>query len=90
VRRGRGAQQPYLILSQQQTHGGSKQTQAAPTTLKAAFLEPMAGALAGDVALGLFARSDADYMALFTGARAARCALFCFVCWALGGWGRWE
>ena len=42
--------------------------QAAPTTLKAAFLDPITEDLATDVALELFARSDQDYLAMFTGA----------------------
>lgn len=41
--------------------------QAAPTTLKAAFLEPMASDMGGHVMLELFARTDADFMAMFTG-----------------------
>lgn len=42
--------------------------QAAPTTLKAAFLDPITEDLATDVALELFARSDQDYLAMFTAA----------------------
>ncbi|GBF90887.1 hypothetical protein Rsub_03742 [Raphidocelis subcapitata] len=47
--------------------------QAAPTTLKAAFLEPMAADLSTSVALELFARTDPDFMGMFTavGAKAA-------------------
>lgn len=41
--------------------------QAAPTTLKAAFLEPMASELSTHVALDLFAKKDDDFMAMFTG-----------------------
>jgi hypothetical protein len=41
--------------------------QAAPTTLKAAFLDPMAGSLATEVSLELFAKADAEYMQMFTG-----------------------
>jgi hypothetical protein len=33
---------------------------AAPTTLKSAFLEPMTGELATEVALDMFARTDAE------------------------------
>eukprot|EP00775_Hariotina_reticulata_P011152 gene11152-11304_t len=44
--------------------------QAAPTTLKAAFLDPMAGNLATEVSLELFAKADADYMQMFTAASA--------------------
>ncbi|KAI8477348.1 MAG: hypothetical protein J3K34DRAFT_476649 [Monoraphidium minutum] len=43
---------------------------AAPTTLKAAFLEPMCDELATDVALGLFAKTDSEFMAMFTAAGA--------------------
>ena len=42
-------------------------TQAAPTTLKAAFLEPMGSDLATEVTLELFAKTDADFMGMFTG-----------------------
>ncbi|KIY98072.1 hypothetical protein MNEG_9891 [Monoraphidium neglectum] len=44
--------------------------QAAPTTLKAAFLEPMCSELPTEVALELFARADGDFMAMFTAAGA--------------------
>jgi hypothetical protein len=44
--------------------------QAAPTTLKAAFLDPITEDLATDVALELFARSDQEYLAMFTGEEA--------------------
>ena len=43
--------------------------QGAPTTLKAAFLGPVESSMALDVSLDLFARSDADFMAMFTGTR---------------------
>jgi hypothetical protein len=42
--------------------------QAAPTSLKSAFLDPIAEDLATQVSLELFARSDKDYMSMFTGA----------------------
>jgi len=48
--------------------------QAAPTTLKAAFLEPLSSELATEVALELFAKTDTDYMSLFNGEWG-------FVCW---------
>jgi hypothetical protein len=42
--------------------------QAAPTTLKAAFLDPVeAGSMATEVALELFAKADVDFMTMFTG-----------------------
>ena len=44
--------------------------QAAPATLKAAFLEPMSSDLASSVMLELFARTDGDFMAMFTGAHS--------------------
>lgn len=50
--------------------------QAAPTTLKAAFLDPITEDLATDVALELFARSDQDYLAMFTGKQG--CAFACY------------
>ena len=42
--------------------------QAAPTTLRSAFLEPISHRLAGDLSLELFARRDEDVMSLFAGA----------------------
>lgn len=42
--------------------------QAAPATLKAAFLDPVREQLATEVAVDLFGRSDSDYMSMFTGA----------------------
>jgi hypothetical protein len=45
--------------------------QAAPTTLKAAFLEPMSSELSTEVALELFAKADGNYMTLFNGELAA-------------------
>lgn len=41
--------------------------QAVPTTLKTAFLEPMAAELAPELCLGLFACNDKEYMQLFAG-----------------------
>lgn len=40
---------------------------AAPATLKSAFLEPLARDLACELAIHVFARADADFMALFVG-----------------------
>lgn len=39
--------------------------QAAPATLKAAFLEPIAAGLATQLSVHLFARTDAAFMAWF-------------------------
>lgn len=52
--------------------------QAAPATLKAAFLEPLgAGALGAELTVELCGRADEGFMQLFTGGRA-------------GGWrGEW-
>lgn len=44
--------------------------QAASTTLKAAFLEPMCSELSTSVALELFAKADTDFMSMFTAAGA--------------------
>ena len=41
--------------------------QAAPSTLKTAFLEPVNSQLPADLSVALFARTDPDFMALFTG-----------------------
>ena len=41
---------------------------AAPATLKAAFLEPLARDLPAELAVHVFARADADFMGLFVGA----------------------
>ena len=41
--------------------------QAAPATLRAAFLEPIGQRLAGDLSLELFARRDEDVMGMFAG-----------------------
>jgi hypothetical protein len=51
--------------------------QAAPATLKAAFLDPVADSMASEVAMQLFAKTDVEFMQMFTG-----------VCWA-GGRGLW-
>lgn len=53
--------------------------QSAPTTLKSAFLDPLKTRLSLEVALDMFARTDADFMSMFTGA----CA--CWVLWVLLG-----
>lgn len=42
---------------------------AAPATLKAAFLEPLARDLPAELAIHMFARTDADFMGLFVGAQ---------------------
>lgn len=44
--------------------------QNAPATLKNAFLDPMADQLATDVSIELFAKSDSDFMTMFTAAGA--------------------
>mmetsp|Transcript_4509 Transcript_4509/g.12314 ORF Transcript_4509/g.12314 Transcript_4509/m.12314 type:complete len:775 (-) Transcript_4509:922-3246(-) len=44
--------------------------QSAPTTLKSAFLDPLKTRLGLEVALEIFARTDADFMAMFTAAAA--------------------
>jgi hypothetical protein len=54
--------------------------QQCPTTLKAAFLDPVAERLALEVQLELFARPDGEFMAMFTGGRRAWLVL------ALAGW----
>lgn len=41
--------------------------QAAPATLRSAFLEPISQRLAGDLSLELFARRDDDVMGMFAG-----------------------
>ena len=41
--------------------------QAAPATLRSAFLEPISHRLAGDLSLELFARRDDDVMSMFAG-----------------------
>lgn len=47
--------------------------QAAPATLKAAFLEPLgAGALGAELAVELCGRADDGFMQLFTGGRGGR------------------
>ncbi|KAF6257921.1 P-loop containing nucleoside triphosphate hydrolase protein [Scenedesmus sp. NREL 46B-D3] len=47
--------------------------QAAPTTLKAAFLDPVeAGSMTTEVALELFAKADADFLTMFTAAGAVK------------------
>lgn len=44
--------------------------QSAPTTLKAAFLDPLKTRLPLEVSLELFARNDSDFMNMFTAASA--------------------
>lgn len=46
--------------------------QAAPATLKAAFLQPIQDGLATAVSTDLFAKTDADFMDLFVGGRRHR------------------
>lgn len=41
--------------------------QAAPATLKAAFLDPVADSMSTEVAMQLFAKTDTDFMQMFTG-----------------------
>ncbi|GIL90632.1 hypothetical protein Vretifemale_18411 [Volvox reticuliferus] len=49
-------------------------TQYAPATLKSTFLDPMTDRLALEVSLDLFARTDADFGSMFSGAVAALAA----------------
>ncbi len=42
--------------------------QSAPTTLKAAYLDPIKTRLGLEVSLDLFAKSDEQFMSMFTGA----------------------
>eukprot|EP00878_Enallax_costatus_P025746 GHUV01027572.1.p1 GENE.GHUV01027572.1~~GHUV01027572.1.p1 ORF type:complete len:414 (+),score=163.76 GHUV01027572.1:164-1405(+) len=46
--------------------------QAAPTTLKAAFLDPVEVNMSTEIALDLFAKTDAEYMHMFTAAGAMK------------------
>lgn len=41
--------------------------QAVPATLKSAFLEPVSGRLPSELSVEMFGRTDADFMAMFTG-----------------------
>lgn len=41
--------------------------QAAPATLKSAFLDPVADSMSTEVAMQLFAKTDAEFMTMFTG-----------------------
>lgn len=43
--------------------------QAAPATLKSAFLEPLSTQLATELSVEMFGRADEDFMSLFTGER---------------------
>lgn len=47
--------------------------QQAPTTLKAAFLDPVRENLATEVALEMFAKTDQEFMSMFTGNAAKMC-----------------
>lgn len=55
--------------------------QAAPSTLQAVFLEPVAGQLAAELSVEMFGRADDDFMALFTGAQGLGGCV-----WGGGGW----
>lgn len=46
---------------------GAVAVQAAPATLKSAFLEPLGGELSAELATQMCGRADADFMQLFTG-----------------------
>jgi hypothetical protein len=50
--------------------------QAAPATLKSAFLDPVADSMSTEVAMQLFAKTDAEFMQMFTGV----CQLFVLAC----------
>lgn len=59
-----------LPLKASSLFGRIRQTvacQAAPATLKSAFLEPIAGQLAAELSVEMFGRKDEDFMGLFTG-----------------------
>ena len=43
--------------------------QAAPATLKSAFLDPVSDSMSTEVALQLFAKTDAEFMQMFAGMR---------------------
>jgi hypothetical protein len=49
--------------------------QQCPTTLKAAFLDPVQERLALEVQLELFAKPDAEFMGMFTGELGSWCSL---------------
>lgn len=58
---------------------------AAPSSLKAAFLEPLSGKLASHMAIDLLACTDDEFMAMFTGESTLQrvqplIMLFCLVC----------
>lgn len=48
--------------------------QAAPATLKSAFLDPVSDSMSTEVAMQLFAKTDAEFMQMFTGVLLALCA----------------
>lgn len=43
-----------------------------PATLKSAFLEPVSARLAPELCVDMFGRTDADFMAMFTGGAGGR------------------
>ena len=51
--------------------------QSAPTTLKSAFLDPLKSRLGLEVALEVFARTDTEFMAMFTGVCVCLCVCLC-------------
>ena len=61
---------PPLQAQASRLFGRIRQTvacQAAPATLKSAFLEPLSIQLAAELSVEMFGRTDEDFMALFTG-----------------------
>ena len=50
--------------------------QAAPVTLKSAFLEPLSRDMPTQLALDLFAMTDSEFMQMFTGG-SALCVPWC-------------
>lgn len=69
----------YLLLTFQASSlfGRIRQTvacQAAPATLKSAFLEPLDSQLAAELSVEMFGRKDEDFMGLFTGGWHGRCS----------------
>ena len=55
-----------LCLSPHPTHTLAL-LQTAPTTLKAAFLDPVKEKMSLDVLVDVFSKSDAEFMGMFTG-----------------------
>lgn len=57
--------------------------QAAPSSLKSAFLEPLSSKLASHMAIDLLACTDDEFMSMFTGELVSCVALsFVHVCWS--------